>query len=115
MFDIFVTSIQSDRMCFNISADYNVGNLCSFFADCVNLHLMLELTIKNGSHVTHVEGKNFTEIVVEIPDICLTCEDKINITAIVVPSLLVIFAVVCIVAVIFILCRRKYRKNKKKK
>ena len=118
MFDIAMTSIQSVRMCFNISADYNVGNLCSFFADCVNRHLMLKLTITNGSHVTHVEGKNVTEIVVEIPDICL-CEQEeapgINIAAIVVPSLLVIFAVVCIVAVIFIKCRRKYRKNKEKK
>ena len=118
MFDIIVTSIQSDRMCFNISADYNVGNLCSFFADCINHHLMLELTITNGSHVTHVEGKNVTEIVVEIPDICF-CEQEeapgINIAAIVVPSLLVNFAVVCIVAVMFIMCRRKYTKNKKKK
>ena len=92
--------------------------MCSFFPDCINHHLMLELTITNGSHVTFVEGKNVTEIVVEIPEICL-CEQEevpgINIVAIVLLSPLVIFAVVCIVAVILIMRCRKYRKNKKKK
>ena len=118
MFDTFVTSIRSDRKCFNISANYNAGNLCSFFPDCINHHLLLELIITNGSHVTHVEGKNVTEIVVEIPDICL-CEQEeapgINIAAIVVLSLLVIIAVVCILALILIMRCRKYRKNEKKK
>ena len=116
MFNIFVNdSIRNDERCFNISADYNVGHLCSFFADCINRHLMLELTITNESHVTFVEGKNITEIVVEIPNICL-CEEEeapgINIAAIAVPSLVVIVAVIGIVVVILIIWFRK-KKNKK--
>ena len=115
MFNIFVNnSIHNDRKCFNISADYNVRHLCSFFADCINRHLMLELTITNGSHVTFEEGKNVTEIVVEIPDTCLCKEEEapvIIIAAVVAPSLLVIFAVASIVVVVFLM--RKCRKNKK--
>ena len=116
MFDIFVNdSIRNDGKCFNISADYNFGNLCSFFADCINRHLMLELTITNESHVTFVEGKNITEIVVEIPNICL-CQEKeapgIDITAIVMTSLTVIVALIGIVVVILIIWFRK-KKNKK--
>ena len=110
-----MTSIRSDRKCFNISADFEAGNLCSFFPDCINHRLMLELTITNGSHVTHVEGKNVTEIVVEIPDICLCEQEEAPGINIVLLSPLVIFAVVYIVAVILILCCRKYRKNEKKK
>ena len=101
MFDIFVNdSIRNDGKCFNISADYNFGNLCSFFADCINHHLMLELTIMNESHVTFVEGKNITELVVEIPNICL-CQEKeapgIDTTAIVMISLSVIGTLIAIV------------------
>ena len=116
MFNIFVNdSIGNVGKCFNISADYNFGNLCSFFADCINRRLMLELRIMNESHVTYVEGKNITELVVEIPHICL-CEEEeapgINTAAIVVPSLVVIVALIGIVVVILIIWFRK-KKNKK--
>lgn len=116
MFNIFVNdSIRNDGKCFNISADYNFGNLCSFFADCINRHLMLELRIMNETHVTFVEGKNITEIVLEIPNICL-CEKEeapgINVAAIAVPSLVVIVALIAIVVVILIIWFRK--KNNKK-
>ena len=118
MFYIFVNGIWSDTKCFNISANYNVGNLCSFFADCINRHLKLKLEIRNRSHVTHVEGKNVAEVVVEIPDTCL-CEQEetpgINIAAIVVPSLLVIFTAVLTMAFILILWFKKPRNTKKER
>ena len=116
MFYIFVNGIWSDTKCFNISANYNVGNLCSFFADCINRHLMLKLEIRNRSHVIF-EGKNVAEIVVETPDICL-CEEEtpgINIAAIVVPSLFVISTAVFTMAFILIMWFKKPRNNKKER
>ena len=113
-----MNSIRNDTKCFNVSADYNIGNLCSFFNDCIDRHLMLKLEIINGSRVTFVEGKNVTEIVLENPDTCL-CEEEetpgINIAAIVVPSFFVISTAVFTMVFILKMWFKKFRNTKKER
>ena len=104
-----ISNDLNETKCFNISADYSVVNLCSFFADCNNRHLALELSAENGSRVSFIEGRNVTDIEVQFPSMCVCKEDTaaawINIVFGVVSSVVVMIAIVG--AVILALCYKK--------
>ena len=107
-----ITNDLNETKCFNISADYSVVNLCSFFTDCNNHHLTLELSAENGSRVSFIEERNVTDIEVQFPAMCVCEEDTaaagINIVFVVVPSVaVVVIAIVGIVIVILALCYKK--------
>ena len=109
-------SDRNNTECFNVSADYGVPVLCSYFPDCINRHLILELNKGTEGRVSNVEGRNVTDIEVQQPAMCVCEGDNaantagIIMVAVLVPSLLVGIAIVGILIVIV-----AYRNKRKKK
>ena len=103
----------NDTQCYNISADYNINNLCDYCHIIIESQLMRD---NENDRVTILNGSSTAEIVVELPESCMclsnpsstsTISDGV-IVAIVLSVLLVLAIIITIIVVILVYWKKKH-------
>ena len=115
---------RSEIKCYNISADYEVENICESFTNCTAIKILSKIAnSKVDKTVEFVTGRSTAQVFVEVPKKCNcsiamaigTTRNGVLIT-VVLPSVLVllfaIFAVLLIVIVCLYCCWSRNKKSR---
>ena len=109
------SSSLSDFQCYNQSYDFTSSDICTYFTECNDIHMMLTLTLDDGSSLV-VLTKDSQEMVVKVPVQCCSVASSTSsfgdaeIAAVVLGVLVAvtILATFCVVLTFF------YREKRKK-
>ena len=114
-------TFPSQTKCLNLSFEFNDGDVCGYF-NCVPRVLELNLVLLNET--ARVQTSNST-VNIEVPTSCACSSDSPSstsstsqmdytgiITAAIVPSIFVVFAIVAILVIIIVFCRKSSKKKR---
>ena len=117
-FEIVVNSSSlSDFQCYNLSYDFTTGDICTYFTECNDIHMMLALTLADGNSLV-VLTKDSLEIVIKVPSQC-SCSEALSssslgdaeIAAIVLGVLIAVTLLATIAVLVFSFFRKRRKQS----